>query len=204
MNLYDGLVRYKDKSLEVEPALASSWEISSDHLVYTFHLRENIKFHDGTAFNAKAVKFNFDRLLDPKHPDHKTGPFPLAYFFNAIDNVVVLDETTFQLKLKHPYTPFRSNLAYPIGLIVSPSAVKKYGKIWPSSCGTGSYQFKLWQSNAKIEVSKNQQYWDKPAQLDLRFLDPLQMRTHVWPNSSLEKLISCLSHLLIVFYLEIT
>ena len=174
VNLYDGLVRYKDKSLEVEPALASSWEISSDHLVYTFHLRENIKFHDGTAFNAEAVKFNFDRLLDPKHPDHKTGPFPLAFFFKAIDKVVVLDETTIQFKLKHPYPPFLSNLAYPIGLIVSPSAVKKYGKDFGRHpVGTGSYQFKLWQSNAKIEVSKNQQYWDKPAQLDLVIFRPI-------------------------------
>src|SRR5437016_2172876 len=61
MNLYDGLVRYKNGSLEVEPALAKSWTISADGLTYTFALRDGVKFHDGTNFIADAVKFDFDR-----------------------------------------------------------------------------------------------------------------------------------------------
>ena len=68
MNVYDGLVRYKDGTLEVEPALAESWTISDDGMTYTFKLRDGVKFHDGTAFNAEAVKFNFDRMLDENHP----------------------------------------------------------------------------------------------------------------------------------------
>src|SRR5580658_7202324 len=60
MNLYDGLVRYKDGTLEVEPALAKSWKISADGLAYTFALRDGVKFHDGSAFTADAVKFDFD------------------------------------------------------------------------------------------------------------------------------------------------
>src|ERR1700722_20556744 len=64
MNLYDGLVRYKDGTLEVEPALAKSWRISPDGLTYTFALRDGVKFHDGSEFTADAVKFNFDRMLD--------------------------------------------------------------------------------------------------------------------------------------------
>ena len=68
MNVYDGLVRYKDGTLEVEPALAESWTISDDGKTYTFKLRDGVKFHDGTAFNAEAVKFNFDRMLDENHP----------------------------------------------------------------------------------------------------------------------------------------
>src|SRR5271170_1392144 len=62
MNLYDGLVRYKDGALEVEPALATSWKISPDGLTYTFALRDGVKFHDGSAFTADAVKFDFDRM----------------------------------------------------------------------------------------------------------------------------------------------
>ena len=68
MNIYDGLVRYKDGALEVEPALAESWEISADGKTYTFNLRSGVKFHDGTAVDADAVKFNFDRMLDEDHP----------------------------------------------------------------------------------------------------------------------------------------
>ena len=64
MNMYDGLVRYKDGTLEVEPALAESWDISVDGTVYTFNLRSGVTFHDGTAVDADAVKFNFDRMLD--------------------------------------------------------------------------------------------------------------------------------------------
>ena len=75
MNIYDGLVRYTDGKLEVEPALAKSWDISSDGTVYTFNLRSGIKFHDGSDFNADAVKFNFDRMLNKDHPYHNTGPF---------------------------------------------------------------------------------------------------------------------------------
>ena len=77
MNVYDGLVRYKDGTLEVEPSLATSWDISDDGTVYTFTLRDGVTFHDGSAFNADAVKFNFDRMLDENHPYHNTGPFPL-------------------------------------------------------------------------------------------------------------------------------
>ncbi|MDX1607011.1 MAG: ABC transporter substrate-binding protein, partial [Candidatus Competibacterales bacterium] len=67
MNLYDGLVRYQDGTLQVAPALADSWEISDDGTVYTFELRQDVSFHDGTPFNAEAVKFNFDRMLDEEH-----------------------------------------------------------------------------------------------------------------------------------------
>lgn len=75
VNVYDGLVRFKDGTLEVEPALAESWEISEDGKTYTFKLRQGVKFHDGSDFNAEAVKFNFDRMLKKDHPFYGTGPF---------------------------------------------------------------------------------------------------------------------------------
>ena len=76
MNLYDGLVRYRSGTLEVEPGLAESWTISDDGKVYTFSLRQGIKFHDGSPFNAEAVKFNFDRMLVKDHPSQRLGHFP--------------------------------------------------------------------------------------------------------------------------------
>ncbi len=76
VNLYDGLVRYKHGTLEVEPALAESWEISEDGKTYTFNLRDGVTFHDGTRFNAEAVKFNFDRMLDEDHPYARHRPVP--------------------------------------------------------------------------------------------------------------------------------
>ena len=174
MNMYDGLVRYKDGTLQPEPALAKSWEISKDGLTYTFHLREGVKFHDGSPFNAEAVKFTFDRMLDKNNPYHDTGPFPLSFFFSAIDTVTAVDDMTVQFKLKDPYAPFLSNLAYPTGLIVSPAAVKKYGKDFgrhPS--GTGAYKFESWEANSKVVVTRNADYWDGAPSLEAVVFRPI-------------------------------
>jgi len=174
MNMYDGLVRYKDGTLEPEPALAKSWDISDDGLTYTFHLRDGVKFHDGTPFNADAVKFTFDRMLDKDNPYYDTGPFPLAFFFSAIDSVTAVDGSTVTFKLKEPYAPFLSNLAYPTGLIVSPAAVKQYGKDFgrhPS--GTGPFKFEEWDSNTKVVVSRNDDYWDGAPPLDAVVFRPI-------------------------------
>ncbi|MFQ5971295.1 MAG: ABC transporter substrate-binding protein [Alphaproteobacteria bacterium] len=174
MNVYDGLVRYKDGTLEVEPSLAESWDISDDGLAYTFTLREGVTFHDGTPFDAEAVKFNFDRMLDENHPYHDTGPFPLSFFFGAIDDVAVVDERTVRFALKEPYAPFLSNLAYPTGLIVSPAAVKEHGKDFgrhPS--GTGPFTFAEWESNAKVVIERYDDYWGGPAALQAVVFRPI-------------------------------
>ena len=174
MNVYDGLVRYKDGTLETEPALAKSWAISDDGKTYSFKLRDGIKFHDGSPLTADAVKFNFDRMLDDKHPYHDTGPFPLSFFFSAVDSVTAKDKLTVEFKLKDPYAPFLSNLAYPTGLIVSPEAVKKYGKDFgrhPS--GTGAYRFAEWESNSKVVVTRNEDYWDGAPSLEAAIFRPI-------------------------------
>lgn len=106
MNLYDGLVRYASGTLEVEPALAENWEISEDGTVYTFSLRSGVQFHDGSAFDAEAVVWNFARMLDEEHPYHSTGPFPLSFFFSAIENVEAVDDLTVQFTLNEPFAPF--------------------------------------------------------------------------------------------------
>ncbi|OQM74279.1 peptide ABC transporter substrate-binding protein [Pseudaminobacter manganicus] len=174
LNVYDGLVRYKDGTLEPEPGLATSWTISPDGKVYTFKLRESVKFQDGTPFNAEAVKFNFDRMLDKNGPYYDTGPFPLASFFSAVDKVKVIDDLTVEFDLKEPYAPFLSNLAYPTGLIVSPAAVKKYGKDFGRHpVGTGAYMFQEWVSNQKVVLTKNPDYWDGSPALEAVVFRPI-------------------------------
>ncbi len=174
MNVYDGLVRYTDGTLEVEPGLAESWTISDDGLVYTFKLRDGVTFHDGTPLNAEAVKFNFDRMLDENHPYHDTGPFPLSFFFSAIESVAALDDSTVEFTLNAPYAPFLSNLAYPTGLIVSPEAVKAHGKDFGRNpAGTGAFQFAEWESNAKVVVTRNPDYWDGVAPLEAVVYRPI-------------------------------
>ena len=65
--LYEGLVRWKPGTTDIEPGLATTWSVSADGLRWTFHLRGHVAFHDGTPLDAAAVVFSFDRLLDPKH-----------------------------------------------------------------------------------------------------------------------------------------
>ncbi|WP_099827866.1 ABC transporter substrate-binding protein [Oceaniglobus indicus] len=174
MNVYDGLVRYKDGTLEVEPALATDWEISDDGKTYTFTLRDGVTFHDGSAFNAEAVKFNFDRMLNEDHPFHDTGPFPLAFFFSAIETVEAVDDLTVKFTLNAPYAPFLSNLAYPTGLIVSPAAVEQHGADFGRNpSGTGAFKFAEWRSNEAVVVEANPDYWDGAPDLQAVVFRPI-------------------------------
>ncbi len=174
MNVYDGLVRYKSGTLEVEPALATGWEISEDGTVYTFDLRDGVKFHDGSDFDADAVVFNFERMLNEDHPFHDTGPFPLAFFFSAVDSVEAVDAQTVKFTLNEPYAPFLSNLAYPTGLIVSPDAVAQHGADFGRNpVGTGPFHFVEWRSNEAVVVEKNADYWDGAPALEAVIFRPI-------------------------------
>src|SRR5690606_12168488 len=173
-SLYDGLVRYKDGTLEVEPALAKSWTISEDGKTYSFTLREGVTFHDGTRLDAEAVEFTFERMLDESHPHHDTGPFPLAFFFSAVESVTAQDEHTVVFQLKEPYAPFLSNLAYPTGLIVSPTAIEEQGKEFGRHpVGTGPFRFEEWESNSKVVVSRNEDYWGGAPALEAVVFRPI-------------------------------
>ncbi|CAN0656597.1 peptide/nickel transport system substrate-binding protein (plasmid) [Nitratireductor aquimarinus] len=174
MNVYDGLTRYKDGTLEPEPALAESWEISDDGITYTFNLREGVTFHDGTPLNAEAVKFNFDRMLNEDHPYHDTGPFPLAFYFSSVDAVKAVDDLTVEFTLKEPFAPFLSNLSYPTGLIVSPEAVKEHGKDYGRNpVGTGAFRFEEWQANSRVVITRNEDYWDGAPPLEAVIYRPI-------------------------------
>jgi len=106
VNVYEGLLKYKDGSTELEPCLAKSWDISKDGKEYTFKLREGVKFHDGTPFNADAVKYNIERQLPPNVKED----MPYASFtFGEVQKVEKIDDYTVKIILKQPYTPFLAN-----------------------------------------------------------------------------------------------
>ncbi len=118
-SLFDKLVDLDSKG-QIVPMLAEKWEISPDGLKYTFHLRKGVKFHDGTAFNAEAVKFNLDRYRG-KHSNRKNE-------LKAVKEVRVIDPDTVELDLSAPYAPLLTNLADRAGIMCSPEAVKKEGE----------------------------------------------------------------------------
>ena len=173
-NLYDGLVRFRPGTLEIEPALAESWTISDDGRRYTFHLREGVTFHDGTPFNAEAVRWNFERLLNPDHSFASTGPFPLAFFFSSIQEIITPDEQTVIFQLDEPFAPLLSNLASPTGFLVSPAGVKKWGDAYGRHpVGTGPYRFAEWQSNRFVRLEKADTSWDGEARTPTLYFRPI-------------------------------
>ena len=121
MNVGCGLLNITPDGKFVGDA-AESWQVSPDGLLYTFKLRNNVLFHDGTKVDATAVKFSIDRLMDPAT---KSG---MRAFYEPVHSVETLDAATVQVRLKHPYAFFLHMLAaYRTGLVLySPAATQKY------------------------------------------------------------------------------
>src|SRR5689334_9785759 len=135
------------------PGLAESWEISPDATTYTFKLKKGVKFHDGTPFNADAVKFTFDRVMDPAtkagQSHDQLGPY---------DHTEVVDDHTVKVVMKQGYAPLLTNLNGYLG-IVSPTAVKKDPAAFARApIGTGPFMFKEWVPKDHITLVKNPDY----------------------------------------------
>ncbi|NEU65214.1 ABC transporter substrate-binding protein [Paenibacillus sp. ALJ109b] len=159
--IYDNLVvQLPDGS--IKPWLAKEWSVSEDGKSYTFKLREDVKFHDGTPFNADAVKFNLDRVIDPA-----TKAANSLALIRPYSSSEVIDEYTIKVNLEQPSQAFLGNLSQALLGIVSPTAAKKYGdQLGKNPVGTGPYTFVKWDENADIVVAKNKDYNWAPATVE--------------------------------------
>ncbi|RAW10425.1 ABC transporter substrate-binding protein [Paenibacillus taichungensis] len=159
--IYDNLVvQLSDGS--IKPWLAKEWSVSEDGKSYTFKLREDVKFHDGTPFNAEAVKFNLDRVIDPA-----TKAANSLALIRPYSSSEVIDEYTIKVNLEQPSQAFLGNLSQALLGIVSPTAAKKYGdQLGKNPVGTGPYTFVKWDENADIVVAKNKDYNWAPATVE--------------------------------------
>jgi peptide/nickel transport system substrate-binding protein len=173
--IYDTLVRFKPGGFELEPALATSWDLSADGMLYTFKLRQGVKFHDGTDFNADAVKFTYDRLLDPTSPYADTGPFPFAPgYYGSIAETIVVDPSTVQFRLKRQDSALVDAFTLNTGRIVSPQAVKSARAGFAQNpVGTGPFKFVSWDHNVRISLTANTDYWDGAPALSQLIFRPL-------------------------------
>ena len=169
--ILEPLVKYKDENTEVVPGLAERWETSKDGKEWTFFLKKGVKFHDGTPFNAEAVKFNFDRWMDKNNPYH-IGEFEywqamFGGFPGAVKSVDVVDEFTVKITLEKPMAPFIYNVAMSPFAIASPTAIKKYGEdFFKNPVGTGPFKFVEWVKDDHATVVKNDEYWGDKAKVD--------------------------------------
>jgi peptide/nickel transport system substrate-binding protein len=153
--IYNTLLAINPDS-SIGPELAERWEILDEGKRLVLHLRKGVTFHDGTPFDAAAVKFNLDRRLDPALSSPLRPQLVLI-----LDSVEVTDASTVTFHLKSPSPAFLGMLAQREGFMISPAAVAKYGKDFATHpVGTGPFIFKEWTPGSSLTVEKNPHYWE--------------------------------------------
>jgi peptide/nickel transport system substrate-binding protein len=172
--IFSHLVRLNSKG-EIEPDLAKSWDISSDGLVYTFHLRKGVKFHDGEECTASDVKFTFDKLIEPRTKSPFRESFELVEEFRAID------KWTFQVKLNQPSNTF----IYRLTREIAPKHLLE--KVDLKNCcfnfhpvGSGPFKFKQWTKDDRIILEYNPDYYEGRPYLDEIIVKTYPSVSDVW------------------------
>jgi ABC-type transport system substrate-binding protein len=168
-NLFNSLVTI-DAELNVVPDLAESWEILENRKVYVFHLRKGVKFHDGTDFNAEAVRWNYRRVVDP---EEKTLDAP---YYDIVEAVEALDAHTVRFTFKHPTrTVLPVMAADRVGFLqMSPAAYQQWGReeVRLHPVGTGPFKLANWEQNQVIVLERNPHYFKS----GLPYLDRIELR----------------------------
>lgn len=159
-NLFVENLLRQDANGEFQPLLAESWELAEDGLSVTFHLRSGVKFSDGTPFDAEAVKFNLERVVDPELGSRMRG------FLADMAGVDVIDPLTARVNLARKSGPILAMLANEPGSMVSPTALKELGPDFARRpVGTGPFVISGW-SSGQIDASRNENYWGESPNLD--------------------------------------
>ncbi len=155
-NVFEGLTRF-DSNGAVIPALAKSWDISEDGLVYTFNLNSGVMFHDGTTMDAEDVKFSFERAMAEDSTNAQKA------LFADISTVEAKDATTIVVTLSKPNGSFLFNMAWGDAVIVAPESAADNAT---NPIGTGPFTFVDWAQGDKVELARNENYWGNPVALE--------------------------------------
>jgi len=159
-SVYDTLVFLDPKTGDFVPGLAERWTISPDGTQYTFTLRRDVRFHDGTRFDAQAVQANIDYTLNPDHHSQKA-----AFMLGPFDRVDVIDDFTVVLVLKEPYAPLLDSLSQVYLGMASPKALEAWGPVDYQfhQVGTGPYKFVDYVPNDHLTLQANPEYAWAPS-----------------------------------------
>lgn len=144
-----------DDEMKPTPRLATSWQLLTP-AAWRFQLRQGVRFHDGTAFDAQAVKLNMERAA---------AALKGVRFYGELQEVRVVNPTTVDLILKRPFAPFFLNLAFPVGAIISPAALARGGDPTRSLIGTGPFKLGEWVPNERVVLERNDTYWGPAPRL---------------------------------------
>lgn len=155
-NIFEGLTRV-DENGAVQPALATSWEVTPDALTYTFHLATGVTFHDGTSFDADDVVFSFGRINAPDSINAQKA------LYAGIASVEKIDAATVKITLSKPDGLFLFNIGRGDAVIVAPESAANNAT---NPVGTGPFKFVSWQKGASLTMEKYAGYWGTPVALD--------------------------------------
>ena len=157
-SIYEKLV-YQTEDNRIEPWLATSWEVTDDQTTFTFKLRDDVVFHDGSKFNAEVVKYNFDRIVNPE--TKAASAYALIENYKSSE---VIDEYTVSIHFSEPAATFLSNLSQPKLAIVSKEAAEKYGlSLATNPVGSGPFKFVNLDENNEIVLERYDDYsWKAP------------------------------------------
>ena len=153
--IFDTLTVVDAATGELQPQIAESWDQNSD-TSYTFHIRQGVKFHDGSEVKAEDVKFSLDRAINSA---------AVSYIVDFIDKVDVVDDYTVNVELKAPYAPALRNLSVPFAAIVPKAVVEadeEAFKLHP--IGTGPYKFVEWKQGDSVTLERFDDYYAGPAE----------------------------------------
>ena len=176
--IYDGILNWQlDQAESVPqpgPGLAENWKVEDDKLTWTFKLRQGVKFHDGTALDVDAIIFNLDRMLN-KEFEHYDPDVSLLNRSNliAVDSYKKVDETTFQIKTKYPFSIMPYEMCFIT--IASPTTIKKVGNkdYIKTPVGTGPFKVTKYVDGQVLELESNADYWGGKPKLDKLILRPM-------------------------------
>lgn len=152
--VFDNLINRDGNTGELHPNLATDWSVSDDGLVWTFELRDDVVFHDGTPFNAEAAAFNFMRMIDPA-----TESQYARFEIGPLEEARAVDSHTLELAFTSPYGPLPSALTTYAMAMMSPTAVEELGdEISSAPVGTGPYRFVSYTPGQSVVLEKNPDY----------------------------------------------
>ncbi len=158
--IFDTLIERDNETFAIKPRAAERWEIAPDHLAYTFFLRKDIVFSDGTPLTAKDLKFTFDKVMDPT-----VDAAHLRNYYQDIQSCDVVDDYTVRYTCKKPYFKHLTMLG---GLEILPSHIYGQGDFnqHPNNrkpVGSGPYTLENWETGMQITLVRNERYWkEKP------------------------------------------
>jgi oligopeptide transport system substrate-binding protein len=188
VQIYSGLLRL-DQNLNLVPDIALSWDKSTDGKTYTFHLRRDAEFHDGTGVKASDFRYSWERALNPMTQSQTAGTYLndivgaadiISGKTESLSGVKIIDDYNLQVTIDAPKAYFLDKMAYPTAFVVKQANVQSGSQWWQHPIGTGPFKLKSWQQDQSLVLQRNDAFYGDRArvnEVDFQLFsgDPVQL-----------------------------